>query len=139
MYIETERIYEEAARENLEIVFDDTGRLYGCIIEHTIILNSLLRSDETLLRCVLSEEIGHRKRSPANWYSIDPSYIGRILDHKTEALALEWAINFLIPDQQEFIYLYSMYDSPQTAQYNLSEYYKVTPQFIKLKERMIMI
>lgn len=141
MYVDTEMIYDEAAKEDLRVVFDDTGSLYGCLVENYIILNYILKNNETLLRCVLAEEIGHKKYSPANFYTLDSSYMGRIMDRKLEAAALRWAASFLIPDQYEFITLYDMYavDSFQAAIYELCEYYKVIPQFIELRRRMIKV
>ena len=88
-----------------------------------ILLDSSLKTDRKLLRCVLSEEIGHHFTTSQNImvFSRKDNYVYM----KYEKLALWWATKYLMPLKE----LIKVINSGLFLTYEIAEHFEVTERF----------
>jgi len=96
-------------------------------------LNCSLHDDIPLLRSVMAEELGHHfttvgMHTPREYYN----YTDRLRIDRCEHKALQWAANYLIPDQQLRTAFHEGIDTVST----LAEHFLVTPEIVRFKLRL---
>lgn len=100
-----------------------------------VILNSIVKSDYKLHRCILAEELGHHFTSagksiyPAANFPFWQSY-----QSKQELKALRWSANHLIPFQN---LKKAVCNRKITNIYELSEYLNVTPELLTFRIHLL--
>ena len=103
--VPTIELYNIAEKENIAIDYLELGNFYGLYVstkglkKACVVLNKSLLGNERLLRCVLAHELGHHFRTvgiSVSATTIQPYYIPA----KAEALADNWALDFLVPKNQ---------------------------------------
>lgn len=100
--VPTIELYNIAEKENIAIDYLELGCFYGLYVsaegiqKACIVLDASLLTNERLHRCVLAHELGHHFRTvgiSVSATTVQPYYIPA----KAEALADNWALDFLVP------------------------------------------
>lgn len=103
--VPTIELYNIAEKENIAIDYLDLGCFYGLYVsaeglkKACIVLDTSLLTKEKLQRCVLAHELGHHFKTVGISISattVQPYYIPA----KAEALADNWALDFLVPQDE---------------------------------------
>jgi Zn-dependent peptidase ImmA (M78 family) len=93
-----------------------------------IIINQSVCDDEILHKIILAEEIGHYFTTIGNNIPVKYSrYSDRLKVDKCEELAMRWATNYLVPDDQLQFYLSS---NPYATIESCYTYFEVTNDFM---------
>lgn len=135
--ITTADLFAEAETANIRVHWADlAGRLRGCYYadksRKVILLANALANQETLLRCVLAEELGHHFTSIGMGLPIcGLSYLGRLINvDKQEFKAVRWAVGYLLPTAQ-FI------KAKNEDRWRIAERFMVTEEFVILKQGLL--
>lgn len=131
--IPTYFLYQLADYEGVKIEWHDFGHIQGLytntpsMAAPVIALSNNLHTDERLLRCVLSHELGHHFTT-AGHDMIAASGPGSAYRTKNEMLATKWAVNLMIDT-------YTFWDCVKAGmdKQELADYFYVLPGFIELK------
>lgn len=135
--ITTADLFASVENAHIKVHWADlAGRLRGCYYadknQKIILLANSIANQETVLRCVLAEELGHHFTSIGVCLPVvGLSYIGRLINvDRQEAKAVRWAVNYLLPTAY-FI------EAAHEETWQVAERFMVTEEFVKLKQRLL--
>ncbi len=131
--IPTDFLFHLADYEGIKVKWHDFGNVHGLYLSTpsmtapVIALSNSLHTNERLLRCVLSHELGHHFETVGH-HAIATSGPESVYATKNEIAATKWAVNLMI---DTYAFLDCVKDGMDKQ--NLANYFYVLPEFVDLK------